>query len=105
MADFLGRETWRQRNTVSVSGSSIWRDLSSESRGGWQILSVTLRIFLSARDGKRKRTLTATLSAPPNTTSLPNKTESDRQFVYDLLERWELLTPAPASADPLEVVE
>ncbi len=72
--------------------------------GGWQILAATLRIMLEARDGKSKRTLTVTLSVP-NTTSLPNKTEKDRQFVFDLLERWKLLAPPPTAADLFEVVE
>ena len=72
--------------------------------GGWQILAATLRIMLGARDGKRKRTLTVTLSVP-NTTSLPNKTEKDRQFVFDLLERWKLLAPPPTAADLFEAVE
>ena len=40
---------------------------------GWSIRSVTLRIYLTAKDGKRGRILTVTLSAP-NTTSVPNKT-------------------------------
>lgn len=71
---------------------------------GWQILAATLRIMLEARDGKGTRTLTVTLSVP-NTTSLPNKTEKDRQFVFDLLERWKLLAPPPTAADLFEVVE
>lgn len=72
--------------------------------GGWQILAATLRIMLEARDGKGKRTLTVTLSVP-NTTSLPNKTQKDRQFVFGLLERWKLLDPPPTTADLFEVVE
>lgn len=72
--------------------------------GGWQILAATLRIMLEAQGGKGKRALTVTLSVP-NTTSLPNKTEKDRQFVFALLERWKLLVPAPTAADLFEVVE
>ncbi|WP_146348501.1 hypothetical protein [Falsiphaeobacter marinintestinus] len=71
---------------------------------GWQILAATLRVILTATQGKSSRTLTVTLSAP-NTTTLPNKTETDRQFVYDLLERWNLLAPPPTSADLFEVIE
>ena len=72
--------------------------------GGWQILATTLRIILAATGGKASRTLTVTLSAP-NTTSLPNKTDTDRQFVYQLLERWHLLAPPPSSDDLVEVVD
>lgn len=71
---------------------------------GWQILSTTLRIVLAASETQRRRTLTVTLSAP-NTTTLPNKTERDRQFVYDLLERWDLLAQPPAEEEQIEVVE
>ncbi len=72
--------------------------------GGWQILAATLRIVLATPEGKQSRTLTVTLSTP-NTTTLPNKTEKDRQFVYDLLERWHLLAPPPTGADLFEVIE
>lgn len=65
--------------------------------GAWQIVVATLRIFLVPHDGKGKRTLTVTLSIP-NVTTLPNKTETDRQFVYKLLERWKLIAPMPATA-------
>ena len=78
--------------------------LSPLRAGGWQIISATLRIMLEARDGKGKRTMTVNLSVP-NTTTLPNKTEKDRQFVFDLLERWHLLAPPPSKADLFEVVE
>jgi hypothetical protein len=71
--------------------------------GGWEILAATLRIMLEARDGKSKRTLTVTLGKP-NTTSLPNKTEKDRQFVFGLLERWQLLAPPPTAAELFEEV-
>jgi hypothetical protein len=81
-----------------------FRAASPLRSGGWEILSATLRIVLAAIDGKRARTLTVTLSAP-NTTTLPNKTETDRQFVYDLLGRWHLLAPPPTSADLFEVIE
>lgn len=71
---------------------------------GWSILAATVRIMLAATETKRARTLSVTLSAP-NTTSLPNKTEADRQFVYDLLERWNLLDPPPTNDDLFEVIE
>lgn len=71
---------------------------------GWQILAATLRIMLEGRDGKGKSTLTVTLSVP-NTTSLPNKTEKDRQFVFAMLERWKLLVPPPTTDDHFEMVE
>ncbi|WP_319825814.1 hypothetical protein [Thalassovita sp.] len=72
--------------------------------GGWSILSANLRIGLVPVAGKRARTLTVTLSAP-NTTTLPNKTEQDRHFVFALLERWKLLAPPPAVDDLFEVIE
>lgn len=72
--------------------------------GGWQIVAATLRVFLEPRDGKKGRALTVTLKTP-NTTSVPNKTEAERQFVYGLLERWNLLAPPPSVADLFEVVE
>lgn len=72
--------------------------------GGWQIVAATLRIFLAPRDGKNARIVTLTLRTP-NTTSVPNKTEAERQFVYGLLERWNLLAPPPSKAALFEVVE
>ena len=60
--------------------------------------------MLAGVEGRRPRTLTVTMNAP-NTTSLPNKTEADRQFVYDLLERWRLLAPPPSADDLFEVIE
>ena len=71
---------------------------------GWVLLGATLRIILEGRDGKRSRTLTVTLRRP-NSTTLPNKTEKDRQFVIALLERWGLLAPAPDAEDTGEVIE
>ncbi|WP_415402876.1 hypothetical protein [Tateyamaria sp. SN3-11] len=69
--------------------------------GGWRIVSATLRIVLTAQDGKRRRTLTVTLRTP-NTTTIPNKTEADRELVLNLLERWNLIAlPVPET----EVVE
>mgnify|MGYP001825799093 FL=1 len=70
--------------------------------GGWQILAATVRIILTSTDGQRRRTLTVTLRLP-NTTTLPNKTEKDRQFVFDLLERWGLLAAPHADFDVVEV--
>lgn len=60
--------------------------------GGWQIISATIRIVLSPKGGARRKTLTVTLRTP-NTTTLPNKTETDWQFVLRLLERWRLISP------------
>ncbi len=70
--------------------------------GGWKILAATLRIILAPKDGQRRRTLTVTLRAP-NTTTLPNKTEKDRHFVFALLERWGILAPPPKVFDVIEV--
>ena len=72
--------------------------------GGWNIVATTLRIFKARRDGKKGHVLTVTLRMP-NTTSVPNKTEAERAFVFDLLERWELLDPPPTKADLFEVIE
>lgn len=69
--------------------------------GGWTIIGATLRIVMKAHDEKRQRTLTVTLKTP-NTTTLPNKTEADRHFVFGLLERWQLLAPAPKAEDLFE---
>ncbi len=69
--------------------------------GGWTILSATLRIILTAQEGKRQRSLTVTLRLP-NTTTSPNTTESDRQFIFGLLERWGLLAPPAKNVDVLE---
>ncbi len=69
--------------------------------GGWKILATTIRIILAAHEGKRRRTLTVTLRVP-NTTTSPNTTESDRQSIFGLLERWGLLAPPVEDFDVLE---
>lgn len=71
---------------------------------GWRIVAATLRIFKAPRDGKKGNVLTVTLRTP-NTTSVPNKTEAERAFVFDLLERWKLLDPPPTKAELFEVIE
>ena len=68
---------------------------------GWAIYAATLRIKRAARDGKRGKTLTVTLRAP-NTTTLPNTTESDRHLVLNLLERWDLIAPRPQDISLVE---
>lgn len=68
---------------------------------GWQIVSATLRIVVAAQDGKRRRKLTVTLRSP-NTTTIPNKTEADRRFVLDLLERWNLIAPPQPEIEVIE---
>ncbi len=69
--------------------------------GAWQIVSATLRIVMAAQNGKRQRTLTVTLRSPI-TTTIPNKTEADRQLVRSLLERWDLIAPP---APDFELIE
>jgi len=69
---------------------------------GWTITAATIRIVLAAREGQRRKTLTVTLRTP-NTTTLPNKTEKDRLFVFDLLERWNLFAPPSKETDVIEV--
>ncbi len=59
---------------------------------GWQVVAATLRITKIPHDDKKGRVLTVTLRVP-NTTSVPNKTEKERKFVFGLLERWDLLAP------------
>ena len=69
--------------------------------GGWTFIAARLRIVMEARDEKRQRTLTVKLKTP-NTTTLPNKTETDRQFVFGFLERWKILAPPAKTEDLLE---
>lgn len=76
-------------------------DKSPLNAPGWMITGATLRIIMAPRDGKRAKTLTITLRSP-NTTTIPNKTETDRQFVLDLLERWKLIAPLTPSFDVIE---
>ncbi|PYC47772.1 hypothetical protein DI396_06605 [Litorivita pollutaquae] len=70
---------------------------------GWTIIGTTLRIALAPQVGKRAKTLTVTLRTP-NTTTIPNKTEAERQFVINLLERWKLLAKRPERFDVIEAV-
>lgn len=77
-------------------------EFSPLKEGGWQIIGATVRIVLSPPEGQRRKTLTVTLRTP-NTTTLPNKTENDRRFVFDLLERWELVAPPPKDVSVVEV--
>lgn len=72
--------------------------------GGWYMTGATIRVIVAAKDDQRRHTLTVTLRTP-NTTTLPNKTEQDRQFVFGLLERWNLLAPRPKETDAAEVVD
>ena len=67
-------------------------DATPLNERGWVITGATLRLFRAAQDGKRARTLTVTLRSP-NTTTIPNTTDRDRQFVIRLLERWNLIAP------------
>lgn len=68
---------------------------------GWQIIAATIRVVMAVTDGQRRRTLTVTLRTP-NTTTLPNKTETDRKFVYELLERWNLIAPPARDEEVIE---
>lgn len=68
---------------------------------GWTTIGATLRILKTPEGGKRAKTLTVTLRSP-NTTTIPNKTEAERQFVVALLERWKLIAPPP---EPFDVIE
>ena len=76
--------------------------VSPTKAGGWTITAATLRIVMAAQDGKRRRTLTVTFRTP-NTTTIPNKTETDRQMVLNLLERWKLIAPATQDVNVIEV--
>ena len=76
-------------------------DFSPLTAGGWQIIAATMRIVMASTEGQRRRTLTVTLRTP-NTTTLPNKTEADRKFVFDLLERWQLIAPPPRDDEVFE---
>ena len=68
---------------------------------GWTITGATLGIKQTRDDGKRPKTLTVTLRSP-NTTTIPNKTEVERQFVVNLLERWKLIASPPEAFDVIE---
>lgn len=76
-------------------------DKSPLKAAGWMITGATLRVVIAAKEGKRRNTLTITLRTP-NTTTIPNKTELDRQFVLGLLERWKLIAPPPQDFDVIE---
>ena len=69
---------------------------------GWAVTGATIRIIVAPNEGNRRKTLTATLRSP-NSTTLPNKTETDRQFVFDLLERWRLIAPIRKHENLIEV--
>lgn len=76
-------------------------DQSPIQAAGWIIIGATIRIMQAPAEGKRAKTLTVTLRSP-NTTTIPNKTEAERQFVMALLERWKLITP---SVEPFDIIE
>lgn len=78
-----------------------FRDLSPLRAIGWMIIGATLRIVVTPQVRQRSKTLTITLRSP-NTTTIPNKTEKDRQFAMDLLERWELIAAPPENAAVIE---
>ncbi len=78
-----------------------FRDTSPLKAPGWMITGATLRIIIAPQDGQRRKTLTVTLRCP-NTTTIPNKTEAEREFVLGLLERWRLIAPPPAEFDVTE---
>ena len=75
--------------------------ISPLKSGGWNMIAATLRVYLTPRDGRKGRIITVTLKTP-NTTSVSNKTEAERAFVYGLLERWDLLAPPPTTAELFE---
>ena len=56
----------------------------------WKMVSATVKIKMKAIGGRRSKTHTVTLKTP-NTTSLPNMTEQEKQFVMRRLERWGLI--------------
>lgn len=76
-------------------------DKSPLKAAGWMITGATLRVVMAVQGGKRRKTLTITLRTP-NTTTIPNKTELDRQFVLGLLERWKLIAPPQQDYDVIE---
>ncbi|WP_147450706.1 hypothetical protein [Rhodophyticola porphyridii] len=106
--DFFSTGGGFARFEKSGGGETIYQFLdrrfgqvSPLKSGGWQIVSATLRVVMAAQDGKRRRTLTVTLRSP-NTTTIPNKTEADRQLVLNLLERWNLIAPPAPEIDVIE---
>lgn len=74
---------------------------SPTKAAGWTLIGATLRIMQAPQEGKRAKALTVTLRSP-NTTTIPNKTEAEHQFVMTLLERWKLIALPP---DPFDVIE
>lgn len=68
---------------------------------GWTIIGATLRILQAPQDGKRAKTLTVTLRSP-NTTTILNKTDAERQFLMSLLDRWKLIAPPPEQFDVIK---
>ena len=75
--------------------------MSPLSASGWKIIGTTMRIILAPQEGKRRKTLTVTLRTP-NTTTVPNKTEKELQFVMNLLERWGLIASPRQDFDVIE---
>ncbi len=63
----------------------------------WLLVAATLKLKLAPHGAGRGRTLTVTLRTP-NTTSLPNMTDQEKQLITRLLERWRLLPVADEEA-------
>ena len=72
---------------------SAYRERSPLDDTSWMLVAATLKLKLTPQEGSRGRTLTVTLRTP-NTTSLPNMTDQEKQLVTKLLERWRLLPVA-----------
>lgn len=101
---FLMAERRGEHETLYQFLARRFGSMSPLQAGGWHIVAATLRIFKAPHDGRKGHVLTVTLRTP-NTTSVPNKTEAERTFVFDLLERWQLLDPPPTKEELFEVVE
>lgn len=82
----------KPKSTLSIFGflSEAYGDSSPLIDTSWRLVAATLKIKTAPNDGSRGKTLTVRLRTP-NTTSLPNMTDTEKQAVMKLMERWRLL--------------
>ena len=78
-----------------------FHDASPLKASEWVIVGATIRIVTAPQDGQRRKTLTITLRTP-NTTTIPNKADKDRQFAIGLLDRWNLIASPPVALETNE---
>lgn len=100
---FLSFQHQAKRNSVHAFIDQCFHERSPLQAPGWRITAATLRIhkFKNGNTGPT-RVLTVDLKSP-NRTTLRNKTEVDRLFITQLLERWKLFKPIAPSETLIEV--